>query len=435
MKNALILLSVFFAAVQISGANTSIWKGTTNVKLENGLTVLLKEDHSQPLVTVQVWVNAGSVYENEKTYGLSHFLEHLIFKGTKTYPGDMISRVVETSGGNINAATSKEFTEYYIDIQKDAYKEAVRILADAMSNAVFPPEEIEKERLVVLSEIARHNDDPEGQLYDMFSDAIHKTTAYRSRVIGSETVIKNVTRDEINAYYKEFYVPNNMVLVIMGDFRESELIELIKETFGRQRGGAVNAKPMLLENDFSKADKRASKDVEHCYWVGGFLGPDITQTKDLLTADIVSSILGTGRSSRLFRILREEKQLVFSVGASYWGMKGNGVMGFSAVTTPDKEKKAADEITRIIKQFKESGPTEQEMKRAKEMSKSSWYFGNESIHGQAALMGYWYLLGNPDFIDKYVDGMEAVTVNDVKDFMNRYYREGLSTAVMVPTSK
>ncbi|MFH1369169.1 MAG: pitrilysin family protein [Elusimicrobiota bacterium] len=432
MKNTLILSLILFFAAPTAFTDNSIWKGTEKVKLENGLTVLLKEDHNQPIVTAQVWVKAGSIYENPKTYGLSHFLEHLIFKGTKNYPGDMISRTVETRGGYINAATSKEFTEYYIDIQKDTHEEAVRILADAVSGAVFPPEEIEKERLVVLEEINRHEDNPEGSLFDAFSDAVHQATAYKSRVIGSADVIRNVSRQEIIDYYRAFYIPDNMVLSVMGDFDTQKLLGLIKETFGALKSGPSQAEPRLTEPAHEPVIIRKEKKVAYTYWIGGFLGPEISDTKDMMTADVVSSILVGGRSARLYRKIREEKRLVYSIGGSFWSMRGNGVMYLIALMPPENEKKAISAVTKEIEILRDKGPTDAELKRVKEMTKSSWYFGLESYHGQASLMAYWYLLGNPDFIDRYIESIEKTTKQDVQEFLKKYYANGLNQAVLFP---
>jgi zinc protease len=435
MKKIIISILFIFCCAPLSAGQTSFWKGINKVKLENGLTVLMKEDHSQPLVTAQVWVKAGSVYENPKTYGLSHFLEHLIFKGTEKYPGDAISRKVETQGGAINAATSKEFTEFYIDIQKGAAEDAVRILADAMANASFPPDELERERLVVLEEMRRHEDDPGGLLYDMLEEVVYLKSPYRSRVLGSVEIIRNVSRQEIMDYYHAYYVPNNMVFALIGDFDTNKMTLLIKDTFGGMKSKPVPAEPALIEPPHAPVSSSKNKDVEHTYWVGAFLGPSIKDTKDQYTADVISTLIGGGRSSRLNRKLREEKQLVYSISASFWTMRGSGMMVFSAAIPPGKEKPAIDATLAEIELLKDKGPEENELNRVKEMAKSSWYFGLETCHGQASLASYWYLLGNPGYIDNYVKGIESVTSEDVVNFMKKYYGNGLNQAIMLPEKK
>lgn len=433
MKTRLLPALILAAVLANPGARCSgesFWKGITKVKLENGLTVFMKEDRSQPLVTAQVWVRAGSVYENPKTYGLSHFLEHLIFKGTQKYPGDAISRLVETQGGAINAATSKEFTEYYIDIQKDAAADAVRILADAMANASFPAGEVERERLVVLEEMRRHEDHPNGLLFDMLEEAVYRKSPYKTRVIGTEEVIKNVPRAEIIDYYKSWYAPNNMVLALAGDFDKDKMLALVRETFGKLVAKPLPPEPDLIEPDHKPEARSAKRDVEYSYWIGAFLGPAIDDTAGEYTADVVSGLIAGGRSSRLVKKLREEKQLVYSIGSQYWGMKGRGLVIISAAIPPGKEKQAEKETLKELDTMMKEGPTDAELARVKTILRSGWFFGQETFHDQAATMGYWQLLGNPGYVDKYVSGVESVTKEDVKAFLTKYYAGGLNTSLI-----
>ena len=347
MKKFIVLTMLFFIA---RGAFGSGMKGALPVQLDNGLTLLIKEDHSQPLVTVQVWVKTGSVNETPETAGLSHFLEHLIFKGTKLYPADEITRRTETQGGVINAGTSKEFTQYYIDIRKEAVEDAVRILADAMENALLPADEIDKERPVVIEEIRRHSDSPNAMLYDMFSEAMFKVTPYRSSVIGSAEVIRTVPRKEIEAYYKKHYVPANMFVSITGDVDADAMRKLATETFGGQPGKTPAPEAGLVEPPHESVSLRMKKAVEQAYWMAGFTGPTIT-SDDQFAGDITSVILGGGRSSRLFRRLREEKQIVYSIGTSFWSQRGSGVFAISGVFAPEKENEAVTATLAEIKRL------------------------------------------------------------------------------------
>ncbi len=407
-------------------------KGIHQERLANGVTLLVREDHAQPLVSVQVWVKVGSLNETAKTNGLSHFLEHLIFKGTEKYPGDEISRKTETQGGMINAATSKEFTQFYIDTQKAALADTIDILADAMANAAFPNDEIEKERPVVIEEIRRHSDNPGAVLYDLYNEALFLKTPYRSTIIGTEDIIRNVSRQEIIDYYKTFYVPENMFVGIAGDFNTADVVRLAKETFGKQKNVTPPPAPSLIEPEHKAISLSKKKDVEQTYWYGGFLGPVIT-SKDQFAADVTSTILGGGRSSRLFRRLREEKQLVYSIGASYWSQRGTGALTCSAVFSPEKEQEVIREIINEINELEKNGPTDQEIARAKQMTTSQWHFGIEKYHDQASLMAYWHMQGNPDMVQGYIAGINAVEKKDVQEFLKKYYRpQGLNQALLVP---
>lgn len=426
---AFAIISLLFSA---AGASDSLFKGARNVQLDNGLHVVIKEDHTHPIVSVQVWVRTGSVNENDQTAGLSHFLEHLIFKGTDKYPGQEISYRVETQGGVINAATSKEFTHFYIDIQTGGWQEAVKILADAMANAIFPADEIEKERPVVIEEIRRHFDNPGSLLYDLYSEAVFPKTPYRSSIIGTEKVIRSVSRDEIAGYYHAHYVPSNMYVSIAGDIRTDEAIALLKSTFGTQKKGTAPRDPGLIEPQHDAHSRIEGKDVEHVYWMAGFIGPAI-DSDDQFIADITGTILGGGRSSRLYRVLREEKQLCYSISSSFWTQRGSGSMTVSMICPPEKRKEAADEIDRQFERLMREGPDDAELKRAKALSKSQWYFGRETAHEQASMLGYWWMQGNPGMVDRYIEGIEKVRREDVMDFLSRYYRrQGFSQAALVP---
>ncbi len=420
MKRYVLTLLFLFSSGVVSFAGDQTFEGVIHVKLDNGLTVLLKENHRYPVASAQVWVRVGSVNESPATSGLSHFLEHLIFKGTEKYPGDAISRIVENQGGMINAATSKEFTEFYIDTQSTGWKDAVSILADAMANANMPEQDINKERPVVIEEISRSEDNPGHELYDVFNAAMFVASPYRERIIGSSDVIKNISRDGILEYYHTHYVPSNMVFVLAGDFKTDEALAHIKDTFGTQKPGNAPAQPDLVEKAHEAVTIKNSKELEQSYWMGGFLGPVITQDRDSATADVVSSILGGGRSSRLYRSLREDKQLAYSIWSSFWSQRGSGILAVNGVYDPKNEKALIEGVRAQIENLAANGPTEVELARAKQVIKAQWVLGNETYHDEAAQMAYWHLQGNPGMLDHYLELIGATTGDDVRHFMKTY---------------
>ncbi len=430
------LLFVFFAAIlSIAPAEASRAKGVTKVQLDNGSTVLIKENHAQPVVSVQVWVKAGSVNEADDTRGLSHFIEHLLFKGSDKYPGDTMSRLVETQGGIINAATSKEYTQYHIDIQSGAYKDTIRLLADASFHAAFPAEDIDRERPVVIEEIRRHKDNPGATLYDHFNQSLFPTTPYRHSIIGSDEVIRTVTRERILEHYHRYYVPGNMIVTITGDVKTAEALALVRDTFGVEKGSPVPTQPNLMEPLHAAVSFKVDRDVENAYWMGGLVGPDL-QSGDQFAADITAVILGGAKSSRLYQKLRESRQLVYSIGSSFWSQRGSGILAISAVFPPEKEKEVLKGITDEIELLRREGPDPAELKRAKEIEKAQWFFGLETFHDQGAALGYWHLQGNPGMIDAYVQGIEKVTARDVQRFLDAYFeKQQLSEALLLPAAK
>jgi len=402
---------------------------------DNGMTAYIKEDHKTPLVTVQLWVRTGSIDENSVNNGVSHFLEHMMFKGTQNFPVGEISRLVESYGGYINAATSKEFTYYYIDISTDGFYDALRIMADFANQRVnFSKEELELERTVILEEIKRSKDHPDHILYENFNRLLYSITPYRMEVIGTSETVSGLSREDIMNYYKKFYVPNNMFLVVAGDINYKNARTVVRNMFDKARRGEVPERKNLVEPVKPPATEKTAKDVQQAYFMAGFLGPELAQEKYQHIADILSVIIGNGRSSRLNRSLREEKQLVYSVSSGYYTQQGSGMFVVSAVCGQKNVDKVKQEISsefdRVINQ--EIG--KDELKKAKELVKSHWYYEFETYSQQAQTIGFWALMNKLDFIDNYISNIEKVTYADIKKFMTVYYT-GLTCAVVEPEQK
>lgn len=430
MKKIFILFTILFLSSQ---TYCDILKGVKFMKFDNGLTAVIKKDASVPIVSVNVWVKTGSVNETTEQAGLSHFIEHLLFKGSKNYPGNIITENVEKMGGLINAATSKEYTCFYIDIQKDGYIEAIKMLSDIVTNPLFPEEEIASERKVVIEEIQRHKDNPQSQLFEHFMTTMYKESAYKNSVIGSADVVGNIPRDEIIKYFKQNYLPSKMVISVVGDINVKDTIKTIKNTLGKNDNVNGNyVKPNLLESYGQGCELIIKDNIAHCYMIAGFLGPDIS-SKDIYTADVALNVLGAGKSSRLNKTLKEDKQLVYSISASYMTLAGTGVSCISAVFDKAKYDEIKDCLIYELDKYAQEGPSEEELKKIKINIKSDWLFGLQTFNEQAGQLGYWKMYDRVDVFENYLKNIEKVTVQDVKDFMKKYYsKEKLSKAVIFP---
>jgi len=400
------------------------------MQLKNGLTVILDDDRQSPVVSMQLWVRAGSIYENEKNYGLSHFLEHLVFKGTEKYSAEVLSKLAETSGGVINAATSKEFTFYFIDIVKEEQQLALSILSQIAFAATFPPAELEKERPVVIEEIRRHEDNPEGRLSDDFFQIICPNSNYRNRVIGSSEVIKNVSRPDIINYYKNFYRPENMVLSISGNIAEN-LLEEIERTFGSYSAPApFRTEPVNLSVEPGKFLAKKEK-VTQGYFLSGWKGPKNNEIDKLLAAEITATVLGGGRASRFYQNLREKKHLVYDIGVNFEAQLGDGIFIVSAIFPPAKRPALIKEINQEFARLRKAGITEPELYRAKQILKSSWLFAQEAQHERAQIYAYWSILNNPSYPQQYLQVLEGLNLKDVNNFIQQFPPE-LSGIIYVP---
>jgi len=413
-----VLFALFFLT---SSLEAQVLKKVKKVYLFNGLLVLLKEDHTLPLVTLQVWIRVGSVYEKKDDSGVTHFIEHMLFKGTKKYGSGEIARIIESHGGRINAGTGKDFTVIYVNVPKEALDIAIEIVANVLQNTTFPEEEIERERLVILEEIKRHDDDPESLLWDMFNEKIYSTTPYRYRVIGTTETIAKMTRETLIHYYGTYYIPNNMTLVVVGDIKTKQLLPKIKTFFETLPRKELSPLPLLTEIPKENFVHREKRPVQQAYFLSGFLGPTV-ESNDQYALDVLSVILGEGRNSRLYKNLREEKELVWGIGTSFLTQKGTGLFIISAQAEKDKIDQAADETYAELTKLQKNGITDKELTRAKTLIESSWLFSNETYSGQAHTLGYAATIKDIKYAREYLRNISAVKKEDIKYVVDTYFQ-------------
>ncbi|MDR1195343.1 MAG: insulinase family protein [Endomicrobium sp.] len=410
-------------------------KGVKRVKYDNGLTSILRSDKNSLAASVAVYVRTGAVNEKPHQAGLSHFLEHLMFKGSKNYPGDALSRRVENMGGYINAATSSEYTMYYVDVQRDGVEDAVKMLADTMQNPLFPEDEVNRERKVVIEEIQRYSDRPFAVLDETFTENIYEKSALRNSVIGTEKVISSVPRDEIFDYYAAHYVAQNMTVVISGNFDEDKISALVGETFGKFEKKPLPEEPLLFEEAHEGKEIAKKGKVEVGYLISGFLGPDAS-SDDIFAADLTMQVLGGGKSSRLYRVLKEEKQIVYSINSSFQTMRGTGCVYITAVFEPENYEEIKKEISVQIQNILDNGITVEELERAKLSMKTGWSFAFEKPSNIGYAYGIWNLMGRPEIVDEFLAKMAALKVSDAQEFLKKYYnKDCVINAALLPEDK
>ena len=334
--------------------------------LPNGLTVIVQEDRSAPVASVQAWCETGSVNEDEHLgAGMSHILEHMLFKGTKKRPANAIAQAVQDVGGYINAYTSFDRTVYWIDVPKAGVSAALDILSDAMMNSTLPPEEYGKEQEVIRREFAMGFDDPDrmaGQL--LFSTAFQRHP-YRLPVIGLMDVFNQLTQEQVMQYYKARYVPNNMTFVVVGDVNAATVREQLTSLFKDHpakslKPGYIPPEPLQLglrevHEEFATELTRLSL-AWHI--------PEVTHP-DVPALDLLSTILGDGRSSRLYRRVREEAGLAFGVSAYSYTPGEPGIFGIDATTEPEKRDATQKLILEIVDEVRANGVTADELAKAK----------------------------------------------------------------------
>jgi len=397
-------------------------------KLDNGLTVLIRESHANPIVTMDVWVNAGSMNEPPELGGVSHFLEHMMFKGTKKRPVGTVDLAIEGVGGETNAGTSKDFTHYYVTIASEYVTTGLDVLSDVIVNSTLDSQELERERQVILEEYRRKQDSPMGLLYDLVCDTAYRTGPYKQSVLGTSETITNITRTRMMDYYQRYYTPDNMVLVVVGDVKTDSILPEIKRYFGRDRRTARPFDHPDIETRWGGPTSRMiEKDVRDTYTFLAFPAPSIARPRDTVIMDVLLNILGEGRSSRLYQTLREKKKLVSSVGASYGTPKKPGlfliVATLEAKNLEAMREAALEEIQRICNQR----VGRRELAKAKKMCTNDYYFATETTNGQSEMLGLYYTLsGSEKYERNYAREIARVTADDIR----RVAREHLDPAKM-----
>ena len=406
---------------------------------ENGLTLIVEEDRSAPVASVQAWCGTGSIHEGEKMgAGLSHILEHMLFKGTEKRPPGEIAKQVQNRGGYINAYTSFDRTVYWIDVPKEGASDAVAILADVMQNATLPEEEYTKEQEVIRREFAMGFDDPGRQSSQLMLDTVFTTSPFRHPVIGYLDVYNKLTREDVLNYYKSRYVPNNLTFVVVGDVDAAAVRKELGELFDSAPRKALE--PLYVATEPPQMGRREVHEefpTELSRLSMSWRVPGVTNA-DTPALEILGEILGSGASSRLNREVRERKQIAHSAGAGMFSLQSEGVFLMQAVTDPDKREAAQKESLAILENLKKNGVTEAELDRARRSLLSSQLHGLTTARGKASDLGSnWMLTRNLNFTAQYLEQISKVTAADVQRVARHYLRdESLNvTSINPPVAK
>jgi len=389
-------------------------------KLPNGQTVVIKQVKNNPIVTIDTWIRTGSINEDDSNNGISHFLEHLFFKGTELHPTGEFDKILESKGAITNAATSKDFTHYYITVPSNYFEKALELHADMLLHPQIPRKEMEKERKVVLEEIAKDANLPTKICYENLVEMLYTTHPYKRKVIGTAKNIETVTRETILDYYKKYYSPSNMITIVVGDVDPDKALECVKQYFDSPVQKTVqnsNKKEKLLT---SQKRNISYQQTQSGYMMIGFRSVDV-DSSDVYALDVLSTILGGGKYSRLYQVIKEQKQLVNSISASNSTMKEDGIFLINTSFQPNNVQKAENAIFSEIDKIKMFGISESDIKIAKKRIETDTYYSRESISNIAQELGYVITLtGSTDFYNNYLDKINKVTVSDVKRVANKY---------------
>jgi zinc protease len=400
----------------------SIPPGVTLTTLDNGLTIIVREDHSAPVVSAQAWCGAGSIHEGRWLgAGLSHVLEHMLFKGTTTRPGSRIDQEVQEAGGYMNAYTSFDRTVYHIDVPNTGAVKAIDILCDIMQHATLPGEELAKEMDVIRREMDMCQDDPGRRASRRLFETAYTRSPYRFTIIGYPDIFNELKPEDIRNYYQEKYAPNNVFYVVAGDVKNSEVVEQIKSAYAKTKSRAISSVVLPLEPRQTAERtiiEEGAVELGHMHFAWHI--PELRHA-DVPVLDVLAVLLGSGRSSRLHQQVREKQGVAHHVDAWTYSPGLPGLFGVSAVIDGDKFTAARDAILAEIEKVKSLSISSDELQKAMKQFISATLASRKTMEGQAQnLGGNWLAANDLNFSERYLAAVKKVTNADVQRIARQY---------------
>jgi zinc protease len=433
-----LVVAVLVAALAVPAATAQAPSspGVVAATLDNGLRVVLLEDHRSPIVSFQVWYRVGSRNEERGRTGIAHFLEHMMFKGTPKFGRGEFARLVEQNGGQDNAFTSQDVTSYFVNIAADKLDLVVELEADRMVNLLLDPKEIDSERQVVIEERrTRTEDDPNGFLGEEVEALAFRAHPYGQPIIGWMPDLQRITPAEIRAFYKTYYQPGNAIVVAVGDFSAPTLMQTIREHFGRIPRAPDPPKVVAVEpvqNGERRLTVRKEAQLPIVYLA--YHVPNQT-SPDAPALEMLSTILSSGRSSRLYRSLIYQRQLALDAGGDYsWFSFDPNLFWFWATAMPGQTPETLEkELLAEMDKLGKEPVTDLELQRARNQIEAAFVFQEDSIHRRASLVARFETIGGFALKGTYLERIRAVTAADVQRVARAYFLpQRKNTGVLLP---
>lgn len=405
-------------------------------RLSNGYTLVVKEREDTQAVSVQVWFGIGSIYEKDRERGISHFLEHMLFNGTEyTAPGE-IEFEVEKKGGRINAATSFDFTFYYINIANVFWQDALKYLYYMTTSPTLSDKMIEKEKPIVLEELNRHLDNPKNLLWDTYNELAYRKSTYRHPIIGYRDTIENFSGELVRNYFYSHYTPSVGYIVVVGNVRREEVERAVEETFGKVKGQDYRPPRVDMEEPQKEIRSKLIKNpqVTRGYAVIGWQAPSIREpSTPVLT--ILEEILFNGKSSLMYQEMKE-KGYVQSISGGYMAHLGTSQFLVYYISDETKLQDNKERIFKILRKLKEEGIDSKTFEDAKKRIINRYVFSKEEVDNDGEGLGYALAVAEDiDYELKFIDRIKAVKKEDVEKFLRESLKEDNYTEVMLIPEK
>jgi predicted Zn-dependent peptidase/DMSO/TMAO reductase YedYZ heme-binding membrane subunit len=423
-STALLLLALLLGGCLSTGPGpTATAVAPVRQVLPNGVVLIVQEHRASDLVALQLWVRAGGRDEAPAELGLSHYLEHMLFKGTPTRPPGAIDALLEGVGGTSNAFTSYDYTHYDVVVPADSIVAATELLADIAVNASFPQKEIASEKKVVFEEMSLTEDDPERYLERRVTEEVYPRHPYGRPILGTRDLVQKLERPALEAYYRKHYVPRNMVLVVVGAVTPTQVRALADRTFGELDGPASaraeTARPPAVVKGRSIDLPR---DEQQAY-LGLAWQAAATGDTDVYAVDLLSYILGDGPASRLNQAVREQKRLVTAIESIFVPRQLAGLVSVTARLEPGNLDAAEAAVLEVIRRVREQGVTDAERQRALITAESTYAFDIETAEGLARILGQGETTWTLGDELQYLTRLRQVTPEQIRDAARRYLGE------------
>ena len=403
----------------------------------SGLRIVTEEVPSVRSAAVGIWVNVGSRDEAPATAGASHFLEHLLFKGTTSRTALEISSSIESVGGEMNAFTSKEYTCFYARVIDTDLSMAIDVVSDLITSSIVTALDVDAERKVVLEEIAMRDDDPSDLVHDLFSDTYYGDTAIGRPILGTIDSIKGMSRNTVFNYYKKKYLPQDLVVAVAGNIKHKRVVAMVEEALSRDNFLDELGAPVLRPNTPVKNSKQQSvgllyKKSEQAHMFYGMEG--VARADDRRFAmGVLSAALGGGMSSRLFQEIREKRGLAYSVYAYAQQFAGSGVLGFYAGCNPTKAIEVVEIIRSVLSDVADNGMTHEEIERAKGAVRGSLVLSQEDSGSRMSRIGKNEIVyGQVMDFDDILKAISRVSATDIREIAGEFLVKTPTLALVGP---
>jgi len=399
----------------------------TKVSLKNGMKVLLKEVHTSPIISSWLWYRVGSRDEPTGKTGISHWTEHMQFKGTKKFPANILDKAISREGGRWNAATSRDATHYYETMPADKIDLALQLEADRMNNSHFNKKEVASERTVIISEREGHENEPMFRLTEAVQQTAFRVHPYHHEIIGDMADLHTITRDDLYGHYRRYYIPNNAVLALAGDFETKSMLKRVKELFEPIPKGPTPPRLARPEPE-QKGEIRLSVEGpgDTTYIQVAYHLPSATHP-DYFPLEVFDSLLGgvsglSGKTSRLYRALVDKE---FAVDVSGWSEATIDPFLYRITIVNHPKRKPEETIAALdaeIKKLQDVFAPVSEIKRAVKQARAVFVYGNENITNQAFWMGYVEMFASYEWYTTYLDNLAKVTPQDIQRVARKYFQ-------------